>query len=186
LIQIAGAETIFRDILSSAYYYLTLDLGFLLLILIGGLLAWRHGRLALLLPLGYLIPTIVLGRFDYDPAMPFLLAGISIAVFVYRIFITLVAPIWIVRSASDRARRRAGTIGLLAAIGILVAVHIGYWLANAATYGWEMDLFNFYSYLSPELITLAGIVLAVSLYKADTPAQSAIQPSPVSAGAIEG
>jgi hypothetical protein len=186
LIQMESPRYVLQNILYSAYYSLTYDLGFLLLILIGVLLAWRHGRLALLLPLGYLIPTVVLGRFDYDPRMPYLLVGAGIAVFVYRVFVTLIAPIWIVRSASDQAQKRAGTIGLMVVIAILVATHSVYLLASIATYGWEMDLLTFYSNLAPELLTLAGIAVAISLYKTGAPAESAIRQSPVAAGVSEG
>lgn len=185
LIQIESARYVLQNILYSAYYSLTYDLGFLLLILIGVLLAWHHGRLALLLPLGYLIPTVVLGRFDYDPRMPYLLVGAGIAVFVYRVFVTLIAPIWIVRSASDQAQKRAGTIGLMVVIAILVATHTVYLLASNATYGWEMDLLTFYSNLAPELLILAGIALAISLYKTVIPARSAIRQIPVASGVVE-
>ena len=186
LIQNESAVYVLQNILSSAYYSFTYDLGFLLLILIGAILAWRHGRLALLLPLGYLIPTVVLGRFDYDPRMPYYLVGASIAVFIYRILVTLIAPIWIVRSASDQAQKRAGTIGLMVVIGILLATHTASLLANLAAMGWEMDLYTFYFNLAPELLTLAGIALAILLYRMGAPAQSAIEQSPVASGVAEG
>jgi hypothetical protein len=174
------------NISSLVYSNFTIDFGFLILILLGALLAWRHGRLALLLPLGYLIPTIIVGRLDYDPRMPYLLFWASVVVLAYRVLVAWIAPIWVVRSASAQAQRRAGTIGLLAAIGILVIAHIGYMFANFALYGWKVDISFFYYTVSPELITLAGIALAVSLYKAENPINSAIRKNPIASGEIEG
>jgi hypothetical protein len=151
--------------LGMAYDAFALYFGFFLLILIGAFLAQRHGRLALLLPLGYLIPTVVLGKFDYDWGMPYFLLSISIIVIVYRVLVSIVAPVWIVRSANDHAQKRAGMTGLLAAVGILVMAHIVYIVFWMMPFGGELNILNIYYYLSPELITLAGIGLAVSLYK---------------------
>jgi hypothetical protein len=177
---------ILRDISYSAFSNITIDLGFLILILLGAFLAWRHGRLALLLPLGYLIPTIVLGRVAYDPRMPYLLFWASIAVLAYRVLVAWIAPIWIVRSASAQAQSRAAAVGLLTAIGILVVAHIGYMFATFALFGWVADGSFIYYTISPELFTLAGIALAVSLYKADNSIKHVIRKGPVAAGAIEG
>lgn len=168
-------STDFRSIigveLGIAYDYFTLYFGFFLLILIGALLAQRHGRMALLLPLGYLIPTVVLGRFGYDDSMPYLLISASVIVFVYRVLVSLLAPVWIVRSATDAGQKRAGTVGLTVAVGILVVAHIGYLIYWIVSDGWEWNALNVYYTFSPELITLAGIALAVSLYGPNSVAQ---------------
>ncbi|MGB7538215.1 MAG: hypothetical protein WBM17_06720 [Anaerolineales bacterium] len=181
LVNSADLKTIVKDTLYSGYYYATLDFGFLLLILVGGVMARRHGRLALLLPLGYLIPAVLLGRFAYDPRMPFLLVAAGAAVLIYRIFVTIVAPLWIVRSASDRAKMRAGTIGLLAAVAFIAMVDIIYMFAASAAFGLELSWANMYYTISPELIKLAGIGLAISLYKREMPVQArpdtALQPA---------
>jgi hypothetical protein len=162
-----------------AYDYFTLYFGFFLLILIGALLAQRHGRLALLLPLGYLIPTVVLGRFAYDENVPYLLVSVSVIVFVYRVLVSLIAPVWIVRSATEHAQKRAGTVALLTAIALLVAAHVGFLVIGIAAYKWELDALGFYYSLSPELITLAGIALAVSLYRREASTQSELVLNPV-------
>jgi hypothetical protein len=176
MIRSADSPSIWKDVSTSAYYYFTLDVGILLLVLAGVILARRHGRLALLLPLGYLMPTVVLGRFDNDPGVPFLLIWASISVLVYRAFVTLIAPVWIVRSASDTARRRAGAAGLMAAVAILLTAHIGRLVAGVSAYGWAWSLTGFYYSVSPELITLAGIALAVSLYRPVPSAPPSIPP----------
>ncbi len=152
-------------ILRSAFYSFTLYVGFLLLILIGAFLARRHGRLAMLLPLGYLIPNVVFGRFAYDPTAPYLLVFLSITVLVYRVLVSLIAPVWIVRSATDRAQKLAGTVGLFAAIGILFAGNIGYLITGIAVYGWASQALSIYYTISPELIMLAGAGIALSLYR---------------------
>jgi hypothetical protein len=165
MIRATASTEILRNISTQAYYAFTFDSGFLLLILIGAFLAWRHGRLALLLPLGYLIPTVVFGRFAYDPNVPYLLVFLSVIVFVYRVLVSLIAPVWIVRSATDHAQKRAGTIGLLAAVGILLAGSIGFLITGIVAYGWTAQVLGIYYSVSPQLIMLAGVGIAISLYK---------------------
>ena len=163
---------VLRNIASTIYSNAAPEIGFFLLILIGGLIARRHGRLALLLPLGYLIPTVVMGYVDDWPNLPYSLFWISASVLAYRVLVTLIAPIWIVRSASDHAQKRAGTIVLLVALGIIVAAHAGYLSATLAAYRFRISRVDYYSYFSPELLILAGIALAITLYKSVTSAQS--------------
>ena len=165
LLDSGSLQTALKDMLYTGYYYATLDLGFLLPILAGALTARRHGRLALLLPLGYLIPAVLLGRFDYDPRMPYFLIGASAAVLIYRIFVTLLAPVWILRSGSERAQTRAGAVGLLTAVAFITAVEIVYMVVVGAVMEWEIKWTYVYYTVSPELIMLAGFGLALSLYR---------------------
>jgi hypothetical protein len=141
-----------ENISPSDFYFYS---GFLLLILFGTLLARRHGRLVILLPLGYLLPTVLYGHTFETPL--FWISGI---VLVYRVLIAVVAPVWIVRSASDMAIKRASTIVVLAVIGIQVAMHVGEFVSTT----WQSWV-QIYYYFSPDLLTIAGIALALSLYK---------------------
>jgi hypothetical protein len=163
------------------YTVLADAMGFVLLILIGAVLARRHGRLAMLLPLGYIIPTVILGRFDYSPDMPFFLIWAGTSVLIYRMLVTLVAPIWIVRSASEGKQLRAGAVGLLVAVGLIVITHTWYTFAFTAPdwAGWE-GVYLYFS-ISPELILAAGMVMALLLYKKPEPAQTATGLEPVGA-----
>lgn len=179
LLKSSSLNAVLKDMLYSGYYYATLDLGFLLLILVGALTARRHGRLALLLPIGYLIPAVLLGRFDYDPRMPYFLVGASAAVLIYRIFVTLVAPVWIVRSGSERAQTRAGAVGLLTAVAFITAVEIVYLVVVGAVMEWKLNWTTVYYTISPELIMLAGFGLALSLYKPLNPGQADSTPQAV-------
>jgi hypothetical protein len=188
LLKVSSADMLYgnipsmlQDVAYSAFYAFLPTVGFLLLILVGMLLARRHDRLALLMPLGYLIPAVVLGKFDNSNVLPYSLFWISVTVLVYRVLVTLVAPIWIVRSASDRAKKRAGVIALAAAAGILVLAHAGYFFATLAAYGWDLEWTDYYYYFSPDLMILVGMALAITLYKSATPAQSVAGPTPVGA-----
>jgi hypothetical protein len=176
-----GVPTILKDVANSAFYASQSTLGFLLLILAGVLLARRHGRLALLLPLGYLIPAVLLGRFDYDARFPNLLLAAGAAVMIYRVFVTVIAPVWIVRSASERDQFRAGSIGLLTAVGFIAAVQTIYTLAVGDVLGWEVDWTRLYYSLSPQLLTLAGIGLAITLYRKGPEAPVEAIPTPIPA-----
>ena len=164
-------QSILENVAYSAFYAFLYTIGFLLLVLVGVLLTRRHGRLALLLPLGYIIPTVVLGRFDHSTDSAYSLFWVSVSVLAFRILVTLIAPIWIVRSASERAQKRAGAIALPIALGILVFAHAGFLYASVAAYGENLKMMDYYFYFSPELLILAGIALAITLYRAVDPAQ---------------
>jgi hypothetical protein len=193
LLKVSSADMLYgnipsmlEDVSNSAFYAFLPTVGFLLLILVGMLLARCHGRLALLIPLGYLIPAVVLGKFDNTNALPYSLFWISATVLVYRVLVTLVAPIWIVRSASDRAKKRAGVIALAAAAGILVLAHSGYFFATYGAYGWNLGWTDYYYYFSPDLIILVGMALALTLYKSAAPAQPIPDSAQVTAEMVGG
>ncbi len=172
-------QSTLENIAYSAFYAFLYTIGFLLLVLVGVLLTRRHGRLALLLPLGYIIPTVVLGRFDHSTDSAYSLFWMSVSVLAFRVLVTLIAPIWIVRSASEHARKRAGTIALPIALGILVLAHAGFLYASIAAYGENLKMWDYYYYFSPELLILAGIALVITLYRSVDPAQ--LLPGPVHA-----
>ena len=92
--------------------------GFLALILGGVLLARRHGRLGALLPLGYLLPTILYGRISNDWPDPAtteftFMFTVGLAALLYRFIVAIAAPLWVVRSATCQMKRRAGIISLV-------------------------------------------------------------------------
>jgi hypothetical protein len=142
-------------------------LEFLLLILAGAFLARRHGRIALLLPLGFIIPFVLVGRYDETSASTVFLVLTSAVVFAYRILVTLIAPVWIVRSATEEGRKRAGVVGLFAAIGLVILAHLGlllYWMVSVGGSG-GYDLPAIYYNFSLDIILFAGMALASSLYQ---------------------
>jgi hypothetical protein len=144
------------------------DMGFLLGVLLGTQLARRQGHLAILVPLGYLLPAVLYGRF-YFVRGPDALFWVSTGVFAYRLVIAVIAPVWIVRSASDRSKRRAAAIALLVGIGIqLVETH---WFWG------PMDGVTAIYAFSVPLITAAGIALALSLYQGNVPTPTAVVPA---------
>jgi hypothetical protein len=184
-----GIPAMLHYVASSAYFNFTLNMGFMLLILIGALLARHHRRLAILLPLGYIIPTVVLGRFDdtsFASYTSYSLFWMSVSVLAYRVLVTLIAPIWIVRSATDRAQKRAGAIAFPFAIGVLVVSHIAYFYSSVWVYDpSSVGLILYYS-ISPELITLAGIALAICLYQSVAPAMDSPAPARIAAETTSG
>jgi cytochrome bd-type quinol oxidase subunit 2 len=120
-----------------------------------------------------------LGRFDHSTDSAYSLFWMSVSVLAFRVLVTLIAPIWIVRSASERAQKRAGTIALPIALGILVLAHAGFLYASIAAYGENLEMLDYFLYFSPELLILAGIALAITLYRSVDPTQ--LIPGPVQA-----
>jgi hypothetical protein len=140
------------NLLASAY----LASLFLLIVLISGLLSRRHGRLAFLLPLGYLLPTILIGPyigFADDPALSLVMS----LVFVYRLAIAIVAPLWIARTAS----RKQHTWAILVPVFIAVAVQAGIVFVIRGEF---TPLDYLAQTIMDGVMILAGAVLAINLY----------------------
>jgi hypothetical protein len=143
------------------------DMGFLLAVLLGAHLVRRQGHLAILLPLGYLLPAVLYGRF-YFVRGPDALFWVSTGVFVYRLVIAVIAPVWIVRSASDRSKWWAAAIALLVGIGIQLIETHWFW-------GPTDGMTAVYAFSGP-LMTAVGIALAFSLYRDTSPILSPAVP----------
>ncbi|MEA5079220.1 MAG: hypothetical protein VB013_11685 [Anaerolineaceae bacterium] len=165
------------------------SIGLLVLILLGSFFARHHGRLAMLLLMGYLLPTVVYGRFiNYWVSLPdnvvntYLLI-ISITVLVYRFIIALAAPVWVVRSAAPGAQRKASLITLLICVGIQAAMNIGVGIFMTLNYQYTgFTWLTWYVTFAAELVMVAGVGLAATLY-ADPPPEPQSAPLPV--GALE-
>lgn len=163
------------------------SIGLLVLILLGSFFARRHGRLAMLLLMGYLLPTVIYGRFtNYWNTLPdtvvntfFLL--ISIAVLVYRFIIALAAPVWVVRSAAPGAQRKASLITLLICVGIQAAMNIGVGIFMSLNYQYTgFTWLTWYVTFAVQLVMVAGVGLAATLY-ADPPPEPQSAPLPIGA-----
>jgi hypothetical protein len=135
----------------------------LFIILAGTLLLRRYGSLALLLPLGYMIPSVLYGRFTpQESLIPFFIVGAS--VLAYRVILTLVAPVWILRSDNVGGQTRAFGVTLLAALFISVALNslfALYYVTGQAT----SDMSIFFFTIKDPLLNVAGTGLALALYR---------------------
>jgi signal transduction histidine kinase len=103
--------------------------------LLGTFLAKRHGKLTLLLLIGFLLPTITYSA-DWG-------------ILVYRFLVALAAPIWIVRSATGKMQKRAGVISI--AVLLVFQFIIGESYSNVTV-------------IIDQLILAAGLSLAIALY----------------------
>jgi hypothetical protein len=156
-----------RAVIAQASYDVYIYGGFLVLVLLGALLAGRHGRLAALLPLGYLLPTVLYGRVSNDwpnPGTPefMLMLTVGAAALTYRFLVALAGPLWIVRSASGQMQKRASVTSLI----VLVGIQAGFNLVMLFFSGWVGQLLdNAYFAISGQLIVGAGLALALALYR---------------------
>ncbi|MFT3890725.1 MAG: hypothetical protein QM730_03755 [Anaerolineales bacterium] len=143
--------------------YLYNSLPFLLLVFIGYLFVHRHRGLSFLLLLGYLLPTIVIGRYGEGiDGLPF--SAVVLAVLVYRIIVALVAPIWLTRAVSFPGQRRAAAIPIAMAVFCHMSLNIILNLALANQYTYQLSLLDYVSSIWNQLIVVFGIALAVQLY----------------------
>ncbi|MBN2115756.1 MAG: hypothetical protein JW730_04255 [Anaerolineales bacterium] len=138
-------------------------LPFLLLVFIGMFFARKHGGLTFLLLLGYLLPTVIFGRYgSWNEPISFYL--VSLAVLMYRFVVALVAPVWLVRAASVPGRQRAAAIPVAIAIFCHVALNFIVSLAWAGEIGYPATVFELVFNSWGQLIVAAGLALAVTLY----------------------
>jgi hypothetical protein len=148
----------------ASYDFLTYG-GFLALILFGALLSRRHGRLAVLLPLGYLLPTILYGRISNEWPSPAtaeyqMMLSVSVGILVYRFIVALAGPLWVVRSATGQRQKLAGMITLAA----LLLIQASFNLAINGSGVWPSLILAYFALAEPLILT-AGIILALALYR---------------------
>ena len=141
--QLDSTQNFLHTILVIAYFGFYSYGGYLVLILLGTFLAKRHGKLTLLLLIGFLLPTITYSA-DWS-------------ILVYRFLVALVAPIWIVRSATGKMQRLAGVISI--AVLLVFQFIIGENYRNVTV-------------IIDQLIMAAGLALAIALYEKATDTQS--------------
>jgi hypothetical protein len=175
---------VFFEIAPSVLYE---SIGLLILILLGVFFVRRHGRLAMLLMMGYLLPAVLYGRFsNFWDTVPIHVVNtylllISITVLVYRFIIALAAPVWVVRSAAPGAQRKASLITLLVCVAIQAAMNIGVGIFMILNYQYTgFTWITWYVTFAEELVIMAGIGLAVELYGIAVPI-SLTEPVPVDA-----
>ena len=169
-----GTSDLKQYIAYMSLWYLYDSLPFLLLVFIGKLFAPKYEGLSFLILLGYLLPTVIFGRYGiWNEAIPFYL--VTLAVLVYRFVVALVAPIWLVRAASVPRRQRAAAIPVAIAIICQISLNVIVYLAWAVQSGYQLSLLDFTFPLWNQFIIAAGLGLAVTLYlpTAKNPEQTA-------------
>jgi hypothetical protein len=147
----------------STLWYLYDSLPFLLLVFIGKLFASKHEGLSFLILLGYLLPTVIFGRYGmWNKTIPFYL--VTLAVLIYRFVVALVAPIWLTRAASIPGRQRAAAIPVAIAIISQISLNVIVYLALANYWDRQPSPLDFVMPLWNQFIIAAGLGLAVALY----------------------
>jgi hypothetical protein len=148
---------------------------YLLVILVAALLSRRYGSLALLLPLGYLIPAVLFGRYSSDYMPTALIYWLIPAVLLYRTLTTLIAPVWLARSGRPADRKRSFAFTLGAAVAVQAVLNV---LVMAIQQGQLGIPVSYVYFMIADQLTMAagiGLVLALSLPMPVTrPAESAV------------
>jgi hypothetical protein len=141
---------------------------FLILILLGYVLAHRHGQATILLLLGYLLPVILYGTYQtYQGSTTANIppVWINTVVFTYRLCIALIAPIWLARSVSRRGQTLAvlvpTSIAILSQVGMQIALNFTY--NSHFLYMWRLS--DIIGTFSTPVETIAGFILALMLYR---------------------
>ena len=156
------------------------SLSFLLLVFIGKFFARKYGGLSFLVLLGFLLPTVIYGRYTIlNDATPFYL--VSLAVLLYRFVVALVAPVWLVRAASNPERQRAAAIPVAIAIISQICFTFIAYLGIAAQNSFQPTPLDFALIVWNQLIIAAGLGLALVLYLPRKSSHATISPLPLNA-----
>jgi hypothetical protein len=146
----------------------------LLLIFIGTLFSRRHGFFTILIMVGYILPSMLVG-FPYDldtlPNPAFVLTMISIAVLAYRSILSLIAPIWMSRTPSQNGKKRVIITSIAIALGIHAVMQFFYAIFYP-NYGYINTQWIF-SVLFEEGKLISAFLLAFAMVQ-DNPPHSAI------------
>jgi hypothetical protein len=158
----------FKDVISWGLYDST---AFLCLIFIGTLFTRRHGFFAVLIPMGYILPTMLVGlpwQIESSSNSAFALTMIYAAVLVYRALLSLVAPIWMSRSGSLAGKKRVVLVSIAVALGIQAVMQF-----------FPLMLYPGQSQISAQWVTsvaldeiklISAIVLGIVMYQSASPA----------------
>jgi hypothetical protein len=165
-----GWSNFWKD--SYNHYYLFLQttwatyeyLPFLALIFLGTLFVRRYGVLSFLVPLGYMLPAVVFGRYGmWTDTLPFYL--VAVVVVAYRFAIALAAPLGLARSASLRKQRLAVAIPIALVLLAQIGLDVSQAVLSAQLYGYPVKVLNITNIILPQLISGAGLALAMALYQ---------------------
>jgi hypothetical protein len=147
----------------------------LLLIFIGSLFTRKHGFFAILIPMGYIIPTIIFTeQYNFDqaanPTAALIVVGAS--VLAYRLLLTMIAPIWISRTSSQIDKKRVVLISIAFALGIQFVMQASLYLGlfdpqNFTMLEW-IELFRnvvLRYVVLPEATIISAMILGVVMYQ---------------------
>jgi hypothetical protein len=170
-------EWIYSLIASILYPYVA----FLLLIFLGAFFTRRHGFFAILILVGYIIPTSVIGPQDFNqyPNPTLALGVFSTVILVYRSILTLVAPIWMSRNPSQTGKKRVILISIAAALAIHAVTQFYRVMLLSPAYLTSNWIF---SVALDELKLISAFLLAISIYQnapsqIDEPEPAQIRPA---------
>ena len=148
----------------------------LLLIFIGTFFTRRHGFFTILLLVGYILPTSLVGlqEFEAYPNPTLALAIFSIAILAYRAILTLVAPIWMSRTASQTSKKRI----ILACIAVALIIHTLTQFYPVMLYDIPVAPSWIISVALDELKLISAFALALVMYQNVQPQSDTAQTAP--------
>ncbi|HEX7556260.1 MAG TPA: hypothetical protein VF338_06520, partial [Leptolinea sp.] len=133
----------------------------LLLIFIGTLFIRRHGFFSILLPVGYILPVMVVGipwDLENNPDMVLI---ISMAILAYRSLLSLIAPVWMSRTRTQTGKKRVIIlcIALALAVQTVMQFYPAFLTPQYFVYGdWVITV------MMEELTLVFAFLLAMALY----------------------
>ena len=126
LLSFAAIKEILSTYQASFAWDLYYQLALLLLVFITTLFIRRHGFYAILILVGYTLPTMLIGttwNFDEltNPALA--IAVSTVVILAYRFLLALVVPVWMARTPRQSGKKQAIIYSVLLALVIQTAAH---------------------------------------------------------------
>ncbi len=146
----------------------------LLLIFIGTLFIRRHGFFTILIPVGYILPVMVVGTpWDLEN-YPDKVLIISMAVLAYRSLLSLIAPIWMSRTRTQTGKKRVIILCIAFALTVQTVMQFypSFLSPQYFIYGdWVITV------LLDELTLVFALLLGMALYQTNFPLTDEIAPA---------
>jgi hypothetical protein len=146
----------------------------LLLIFIGTLFIRRHGFFTILIPVGYILPVMVVGTpWDLEN-YPDKVLIISMAVLAYRSLLSLIAPIWMSRTRTQTGKKRVIILCIAFALTVQTVMQFypSFLTPQYFIYGdWVITV------LLDELTLVFALLLGMALYQTNYPPADEIAPA---------
>jgi uncharacterized protein YneF (UPF0154 family) len=139
----------------------------LLLVFIGTFFARRHGFFAILILVGYVLPTTLMGLQDFNqyPNSALALGVFSAVILVYRSILTLVAPIWMSRSRLQTDKKRVIVISIATALVIHAVAQFYPLLLYPVNSGVQVTFDWIITIALDELKIISAFLLAIAMYQ---------------------
>jgi hypothetical protein len=158
-----GATGLMEFLQNNLSYLMYQNMAILCLIMLGTLFTRRHGFFTIFILVGYYLPVMLVGTVWGLGDNPQMLVVISVAVLLYRVLLTLIAPVWMCRTEPLSGKKKV----ILSCILLALVVHFLMQFFPSMMFGtinfgnaqWMVSVFL------EEMLAVTSFLLGAALYQ---------------------